>query len=93
MVFETTAYADSAIKPTSLLDHTKGDPKRVLLWLPVSTLGHDGSINTPFCRKAIRRIPNISDGITMRDTPDPVSLTPDPSHHSIQHASSWKMGN
>ena len=42
MVFETTAYADSAIKPTSLLDHTKGDPKRVLLWLPVSTLGHDG---------------------------------------------------
>lgn len=29
MVFETTAYADSAIKPTSLLDHTKGDPKWV----------------------------------------------------------------
>lgn len=25
MVFETTAYADSAIKPTSLLDHTKAD--------------------------------------------------------------------
>ncbi len=24
MVFETTAYANSAIKPTSLLDHTKG---------------------------------------------------------------------
>lgn len=24
MVFETIAYADSAIKPTSLLDHTKG---------------------------------------------------------------------
>lgn len=23
MVFETTAYADSAIKPTSLLDHKK----------------------------------------------------------------------
>lgn len=27
MVFETTAYADSAIKPTFLLDHTKGWPE------------------------------------------------------------------
>lgn len=27
MVFETTAYADSAIKPTSLLDHKTAQPK------------------------------------------------------------------
>ena len=71
MVFETTAYADSAIKPTSLLDHTKGDPKRVCCdcqfqHSAMMETVPQGSINTPFCRKAIRRIwsRSILDGIT-----------------------------
>lgn len=44
MVFETTAYADSAIKPTSLLDHKKADPKTSRLWLAISPLGHEDCI-------------------------------------------------
>jgi hypothetical protein len=42
MVFETTAYADSAIKPTSLLDHKKSLTEDPSFPLPLLESAHFG---------------------------------------------------